>query len=174
MSKNRGIYTVKVADKLTKSIKADKKRYKGIIVYYDHGNSSNPQVCQPTTYMGRRYGNDATLSGVDIVVLKENKVIVAVEIEEGKVRPKTVLGDIFGIVLADGISIRSKRYQFENATAIVAITDDGLGKHSQKYKRLQRRLNRYFEEHPPKFVKKVRIVTTKSDDLVRKIERRIR
>lgn len=35
-------------------------------------------------------------------------------------------------------------------------------------------MNRYFEKHPSKFVKKVRIVTAQNDDLVRKIERRIR
>ncbi len=174
MSRILGINTRAVAEKLTKMIEADGKRYKGIKVYYDHGDSSNPQVRQPTTFMGKRYGNDATLSGVDIVALKEDKVIAAVEIEESKVRPKTILGDIFGIVLASGLSIHSKRYKLRDTAVNVAVADDGIGKRSLKYKRLQRLLNRYFAKNPPEAVKKVIIVTTSTNDLVRRIERLIR
>ncbi len=80
MSKIHGTYTVAVAKKLTELIKDDKKRYKGIKVYYDHGDSSNPQVCQPTTYMGRRYGNDATLSGVNIELLQTEGIKISMEL----------------------------------------------------------------------------------------------
>lgn len=174
MAKPHGLNTRAVAEKLTEMINAGGKRYDGIRIFYDHGDSSNLQVCQPTTYMGRRYGHDATLSGVDIVVLKDNNVIVAVEIEESKVRPKTILGDIFGIVLADKMRIKVKPYPITNATVIIAIAANDTGKQPDKYTRLKRRIDGYLEKNPSESVGKVQIITCSADDLVRRIERLIR
>jgi len=57
-----------IAVKLLTKLKAEPERYKDFEVYYDHGDSSRPEVCEPTTYIGRRYCVDAKLSKVDIVV----------------------------------------------------------------------------------------------------------
>jgi len=100
MKKSHGINTKAVAEQLKQMLDAAPDRFTSVKLFYDHGDSSKPEVCQPTTYMGRRYGADATLSAVDIVVTKGSKVIIAVEIEESTIRPKTIIGDIFGIVLA--------------------------------------------------------------------------
>lgn len=174
MAKPHGVNTKAVAEQLKHKLDADPVRFGGLEMFYDHGDPSKPEVCQPTTYMGRRYGADATLSAVDIVVAKGKSIILAIEIEERNVRPKTVIGDVFGIALADRIRIQGKPYSIKNATIIVAIADDGKGKRSAKYVRLERHLDRHFKANPSKAVKKVRIIPCPMHDLVRRIERLIR
>lgn len=174
MAQLHGVNTKTIGDQLKYKLSANPKRYSGIGVFYDHGDPSMPEVCQPTTYMGRRYGGDATLSGVDVVITKEKNVILAIEIEESVVRPKIVIGDVFGIALADRIRIKGKPYSIKNATIIIAIADDGKGKQSAKYTRLEHHLDRYFKTIPSRTLKKVRIITCPSHDLVRRIERLIR
>lgn len=174
MTKIHGLNTRKIAEKLKDKLKADPKRYKNVKIFYDHGISNDTGVCQPTTYMGRRYGADATLSGVDIVVVKDNNAILVIEVEESTVRPKIIIGDIFGIVLAERIRIKRRSYSLENATIIIAIADEGKGKKSAKYIRLERHLERYFKTNLSKTPKKVRIIPCSISDLVRRIERLIR
>ena len=169
MSKPHGINTKAVGEELIARLDAD-PRYKGIQVFYDHGDASKREVCQPTSYMGRRYGSDATLSGIDIVVVKGKSVLLAIEIEEHRVRPKDILGDIFGIVLADRIRIKGKTYANHHSKIIIAIAHNGKGKLPAKYTRLERFLNRYFNNESPK----VRIISCSIDDLVRRVERLIR
>jgi hypothetical protein len=82
MGKIRGSNTKAVAEGLKDKLESDPQRYKGLKIFYDHGKSSRAEVCQPTAYMGRRYGSDATLAAVDIVVTKGKDVLLAIEIEE--------------------------------------------------------------------------------------------
>ncbi|MBW2595997.1 MAG: hypothetical protein JRC93_08485 [Deltaproteobacteria bacterium] len=67
MGKPHGANTKAIAEQLKSKLDAELERFKDIRIFYDHGDSSKHEVCQPTTYMGRRYGTDATLSDVDIV-----------------------------------------------------------------------------------------------------------
>lgn len=170
MTKPHGIYTKAAAEKLISRLDADPVRYRGIKVFYDHGDSSKSGVCQPTSYMGRRYGADATLSAIDIVVVKGKRVLLAVEIEEHKIRPKDIIGDIFGIALADNIRIKGMKYSNRNSKIIIAISYDGKGKLPAKYTRLENHLSRYFKVKPPK----VKIICCPIDKLVTRIERLIR
>lgn len=174
MGKPHGANTKKIAEQLKSKLDAELERFKDIKIFYDHGDSSKPEVCQPTTYMGRRYGTDATISAVDIVVAKGKNVILAIEVEESPVRPKTVLGNVFGIALADRMHIQGKTYSTKNATIIVAIAVDGKDKQTAKYQRLERHLDSYFKTNPSERVKRVRIIPSATSDLVRRIERLIR
>ncbi len=106
--KQHGANTREIVKKLKKKLDADPQRYKGLMVFNDHGESSKSGGCKLNTYMGRHYGNDATLSAVDIIITKNSKVILAVEVEESSVRPKTVIGDIFGVAIAERIRIQGK------------------------------------------------------------------
>ena len=100
-------------------------------------------MCEPTTYIGRRYGDDAKLSKVDIVVTKGGNVILGIEIEESTSKPKTILGDFFGIALTDKMRIKGKLYSVENITVIIAVTDDGEGSKVTQCERLERRLKKF-------------------------------
>lgn len=63
MGKILGEKTRAIGEKLKINIDADPLRYKSIELFYDHGDSSKPEICEPTPYIGTRYGNDATLAG---------------------------------------------------------------------------------------------------------------
>lgn len=173
-----GRLTREIAETLQKQLNAEPKRYPGVRIFYDHGDSSKPEVCQPTSYMGRRYGTGATLSGLDIVLVKNSRVVLVVEVEESEVRPKVVLGDVFGAVLADGIRIKNRPYRLKDVVIVVAVAVSAPGRRSEKYARLERHLHRCLcalnQGGRDTGVKKVRIVTAERDDLVRRIERLIR
>lgn len=174
MARAHGINTKNIAESLKKKLDADPKRYYGIKLFYDHGDSSKPEVCQPTTYIGKRYGADATLSGVDIILTKDKNAFIAIEIEESQTRPKTILGDIFSVILSNKIRIKGEPYSVKNATVIIAISDTGKGKQSAKYSRLERHLNKYIKLNTSTSKNKIRIVSCETKDLVRRIERLIR
>jgi hypothetical protein len=173
-----GRRTREIAERLQESLLEDPKRYSGVRVYYDHGDSTKTEVCQPTSYMGRRYGADATLSGIDIALVKNGTVFLAVEVEESEVRPKTVLGDAFGVILADRIRIHNRPYPLDDAVLIVAIATSGRGKRAAKYFRLERHLRKYVRvlrrSSLRTGVKKVRLVAAPPSDMVRRIERLVR
>jgi hypothetical protein len=127
--------------------------------------------------MGRRYGSDATLSVPDIVLVKKGRAFLLVEVEEGNARPKTILGDVFGIFLSDRVRINGKAYPIKDATIIVAMIISAKGHRAKKYIRLERHLRKYLtvvRSDLPQRVAKISIVTSSSDDLVRRIERLIR
>ena len=172
-----GRRTRRIAENLHDKLQAD-SRYSGVKLFYDHGDSSKKEVCQPTSYMGRRYGSDATLSGLDIVLTHKDRVILVVEVEESEVRPKTVLGDIFGVLLAGKVRIRGRSYPLVDTIVVVALASSGQGRKDEKYARLERHISGYVQAlrqtKPGTSVKKVRIITAPLDDLVRRIERLIR
>ena len=129
---DHGKRTRQIAEKLEKNLCADPERYSGVQLFYDHGDSSKTEVCQPTSYMGRRYGADATLSGLDIVLIHKGRVFLLVEVEEGQARPKTILGDVFGVVLAERVSIGGKSYPIVDATMIVAMIISSRGRQGRE------------------------------------------
>jgi hypothetical protein len=163
-----------IAEKLETALSADKERFSGVELFYDHGDKKKPNVREPTTYMGRRYGADATLSKLDMVLVRGRDVFLLVEVEESTVRLKKILGDVFGVAVADRIRIKQTPFALRGAVLIVAVVTSTAGKQAVKYKRLERHLARYFKRHPSKSMAQVRIVCCSSTDLVRRIERLIR
>jgi len=163
-----GTATREIAERLLQ------KRYAGVDLFYDHGDSRRVAVCTPTSYIGRRFGADATLSGIDIVLVYRGKVFLLVELEESEVRPKTVLGDVFGVVVAGHVRIKGRSYPIEDATLIVGVTVSGRGRRAEKYGRLERHLSKYVRalRHtaPRTRVTKVRIVASQPHDFLRRIE----
>jgi hypothetical protein len=168
-----GAKTRLIGEKLVKNLSQS-----DYLVFFDHGDSASENVCQPTSYMGRRYGSDATLSGIDIAIVHGGKVIVLAEVEESAVRPKTVLGDIFGAVVADRIRIKGKSYSLEEATLVVSLVTEEKGKRGTKYSRLERQVAKYLSDRASSSGKprvgKVRIVPCSDQDIVRRTERLVR
>lgn len=180
LSSAHGSMTRQIGQKLEAALRLHRERYPRIELFYDHGLRGNLAVCAPTAYMGRRQGPDAKLSELDIVLLHRGSVFLLIEIEESQARPKTVLGDVFGVVLSDRVSIRGHPHPhpIKNATLIVAVTVSERGRRAAKYARLERLLKRHItalqRAVPRTKVTKIRMVTSSRDDLVRRIERLIR
>ncbi len=180
MRTKQGFHTRNIATKLRENFKRDHPRYSGIRVYFDHGNKGrNKTVCRPIAYMGRRYGADATLAGLDIVLVQDGSACLLVEIEEDpSTRPKTIVGDIFATLLSDNIRIKTKSYPIRTATFLVALAIRKKGKRLQKYARLKRHIGKYLEAfHKAGLacgVKKIQIITCEKEDMERRIEKAIR
>jgi hypothetical protein len=64
-------------------------------------------ACAPTPCFGE-YSRASTLSNVDIVIFdKQNEnARILCEVEESSHEPKTIIGDIFSVLLSDGIKIK--------------------------------------------------------------------
>jgi hypothetical protein len=175
MSQNIGIRTQTIAEELQKKLVKT-----NINVFFDHGDSkTNSNVCRPTAYIGKRYGGDATVSSVDIVLEKDGVIIGIVEIEESDAtRPKIIIGNIFSVIISDQIMINKKSYKIKDAFMVVGVVVSGKGKREGKYIRIQRllkkRLPDYYSSRPEQRISKVRIITTTESDLVRRIERLVR
>ncbi|MCZ6688076.1 MAG: hypothetical protein O7H41_00530 [Planctomycetota bacterium] len=171
----RGIRTVRIATRLRRNLRDFLKAHPDARICHDHGDSRDPDVLRPTSYMGRQYGADATLSGLDIVLVRNGRASIIIEVEESYVRPKIVLGDIFGVVLADRIRIEGEPIPVRNSLLIVALVVTDKGERARKYDRLQRHVAKFVsainEARSPTRVNKVRIVTAPEADLVRRIER---
>ena len=181
MDKKQGLQTRRIGEALEKSLSA----FEGVEVFYDHGTASSSQgVCQPTTYMGRRYGRDAMLSGLDIVVTfnptgipRLRRVIVIVEIEEHAVRPKTVLGDVFGVALSDNLRIKDHPHPMpiRGVVLIIGVVVEETGKKRIQMLRLERLMKNYFgKKSRGSNISKIRIIPSSYSDLMRRIERLIR
>jgi hypothetical protein len=99
-----GEYTAKFGEELTKELEP----YSDFQVYYDHGDSSKPNVGNITPYLrDKPYNNSTTLANVDILITHKTnnieKAVILIEIEETKSAPKTILGDIFNLLLAGSV-----------------------------------------------------------------------
>jgi hypothetical protein len=88
-------------------------------VYYDHGNPKCKNVHAVKCFFGTTVKNDNRLSDLDLGIFNQNKAEVLIEIEERTVSPKTILGDIFSVLLSDNIAIAPNNVPFK-------ITNDTL------------------------------------------------
>jgi hypothetical protein len=107
--KSRGQLTAKMARKISQDWKE-----RGYDVLYDHDPSSE-NVGKVVSWFGNNtekdYKNETRLSNVDIAIVKQNSndVIFLIEIEETNDKPKTFLGDAFGVLFGEHIRFRRER-----------------------------------------------------------------
>jgi hypothetical protein len=94
----------------------------GYDVFYDHGISSE-NVGKIVSTLKREYGRDDELSQLDIAVVEQgsDKAVLLVEIEETSDRPKTFLGDIFGVLFGKHIYFRRRELQVGNFTTLLVV-----------------------------------------------------
>ena len=96
-----GKFTAEIA----RSLKID-----GFKVYYDHDVASE-NVGKIVSAISEKYGRGDELSQLDIAIVEEksNNAIALVEIEETNDRPKTLLGDIFGVLFGNYVGFKGKK-----------------------------------------------------------------
>src|SRR3990172_5294661 len=96
---------------------------KGYDVLYDHG-PKKANVGTIVSWFGEQYNREAELSQVDIAVVEKSshKAIALIEIEETSDSPKTILGDVFGVLLGEHIWFGGKQeLSVDEHTTLIVI-----------------------------------------------------
>ena len=95
-------------------------------VLFDHGDKMTDgadKVGVIRSWYGNILTRDSLLSDLDIAVVvpNSNKVIALVEIEESSANPKTLLGDVFAILLGDHITFQGKRELYVDSNSTLTV-----------------------------------------------------
>ena len=101
----------------------------GRLVLYDHDISSK-NVGKIVSTLKKDYVREDELSQLDIAIVDpSDKVAVLVEIEETTVKPKTFLGDIFGVLFGEYICFKRKELLVGDFTTLIVV---GVNKTNHK------------------------------------------
>jgi len=111
MSNKHGEITAKIAGIL---------QFEGYNVLSDHGTAGE-YVGKIVSTLEKDYSRKDELSQLDIAIVEKNsdKVVVLVEIEETSDRPKTILGDIFSVLLGEYICFKGKDLRIGDFTTLI-------------------------------------------------------
>lgn len=96
---SHGQLTAQVGEKLTAHFKP-----LGYDVYYDHGKAGEFVGTIPIS-LERSLSSKNQISQLDIAVVKREKVIALIEIEETSGTPKTLIGDVFTTLMGDSVHL---------------------------------------------------------------------
>ncbi len=130
-SKQHGQLTAKVADILSKH-----DELKGYEVLSDH-SPKKENIGKIASWFGERFSRETELSQLDIAIVEKDssKAIALIEIEETSDRPKTFLGDVFGVLMGDHVCFEGKRDLLvdEQTTLIIIGKSETQHKERNKY-----------------------------------------
>jgi hypothetical protein len=96
---------------------------RGYDVFYDHDPSSQ-NVGKIVSTLNKDYKNGDELSQLDIVIVKQGpdqEVAFLIEIEETTSKPKTFLGDIFGVLFGEHIFFKRNELIVGATTILVVV-----------------------------------------------------
>lgn len=133
--KEHGELTAWIATKISGDLEQ-----RGYDVLYDHGSKKdNKVVGKIVSWFGGNYNREAELSQLDIAIVKKNSddVLVLIEIEETTDRPKTLLGDVFGLLMGEHIRFGGTRDLFLDRNAVLVILGQSKTKHGDRNRRIQ-------------------------------------
>jgi len=133
-----GQLTAKVAE-------AIRSKYfdQGYEVYYDHGEADNVFVGTIAVSIEEKLSRENEISQLDIAVVEqESKHIIAlIEIEETSDKPKTLIGDVFAVLMGKSIQLpRGKKGEVGDWTTLLVV---GKGKgHEERYEYILKMANK--------------------------------
>lgn len=107
MSPKNGGHTGEFGLWLTQYLKAS-DHFQNLIVFYDHGNPDEyPNVVAVKGFYGQQVANRNRLADVDVLVANQDyEILLLIEIEESKMPPKTILGDVFSILFCNRVAVK--------------------------------------------------------------------
>ena len=95
---------------LSQYLKADSQ----ISVFYDHGNrQKDSNIVAIKGFYGEHVSNKNRLADIDVMVVNHetNKVLLLIEIEESKMEPKKLLGDILTVLMCNRYAVKIENEQ---------------------------------------------------------------
>jgi hypothetical protein len=96
---------------------------RGYQVLYDHDPKSDTVGKVVSSFGNLPYDRSTQLSHVDIAIVEKtnDNVFALIEIEETTDKPKTILGDIFGVLMGEHISFGKERPLLVNEHTILLV-----------------------------------------------------
>ena len=114
---------------------------RGYRVLYDH-DPSYENAGKIISAKRKQYHREDELSQLDIAIVKQgtDQVAALVEIEETTDKPKTILGDIFGLLFGRYVFFKRDELHIDNLSSLIVV---GINKNSHNYrnKYIQNRVN---------------------------------
>lgn len=114
-------------------------RFRDCTVYYDHGDQAHdPHVCAIQGFCGDALVSSNRLADVDVVLATQSgEILCLIEIEETSATPKTLIGDVFAILMCSRFAVREggRRRYLEitpDTRLIVAGVGDAGGQQTEK------------------------------------------
>ena len=91
-------------------------------MFSDH-NKASEYVGKIVSTLEKDYSRKDELSQLDIAIVEQNsdKIVILVEIEETSDKPKTILGDIFGVLLGEYICFKGKDLRIGDFTTLIVV-----------------------------------------------------
>ena len=119
-------------------------KFEGYNVFYDHGTPSE-NVGNIVSTLEEKYGREDELSQLDIAIVEKSpdlkdRAVVLVEIEVTSDRPKTILGDIFGVLFGEHVFFKRKELQVREFTTLIVVGISQV-EHRVRNQQLQNRAN---------------------------------
>ena len=115
---SHGEITVGIARNIT-----DDWNKRGYDVFYDHGASSK-NTGKIVSVSRKDYKRGDELSQLDIAIVERasgNKVVALIEIEETSDRPKTILGDVFGVLFGKHLFFKRTELKVGEFTTLFVV-----------------------------------------------------
>jgi len=111
----------------------------GYNVFSDHDPASG-QVGKIVSHISEKNQQGVQLSQLDMAIVdkKSGRAVVLIEIEETNDRPKTLLGDIFGVLIGERITFHKKELKVGKWTTLL-ILGFRKAKHEKKNELLEGR-----------------------------------
>lgn len=161
-----GKYTKKLGERLTDTLE---KRSTGVHVFYDHGDSSKPNVCRSVPYFGE-YSRNSTLAHMDIAIVDKEakKAKVLCEIEERKGHAKKIIGHMVTFLLAERIRICYVDYDLDGTVLLLGL------KSTEKAEKIKERIQTIVKPELINRAEKIRIISDSDNEkLINKINEEI-
>jgi len=139
---------------------------RGFYVLYDH-DPADKNVGKIMSRFGESYGRRTQLSHVDISIVEKNsdRVFALIEIEETTNKPKTILGDVFGVLMGEHISFGKERPLLVNEQTILVVFVKSKVSHDERNQYIREKVEKVKPELGTKnsAIRKV-FIETFSDD----------
>jgi hypothetical protein len=97
---------------------------RGFKLLHDHGRApSMENIGKIVSTLNQEYKNGDELSQLDIAIVNQdtNQIAILLEIEETTDKPKTFLGDIFGVLIGQHIFFKRNELLVGPATILVVV-----------------------------------------------------
>jgi len=117
-------------------------KIEGYDVFYDH-DIPGDHVGNIVSTFGEAYGREEALSQLDIAIVRQGsrKTIVLCEIEETSDRPKTLLGDIFGVLFGEHVFFKRKELEIGDFTTLI-VAGVSRSEHTKRNQHIQESANK--------------------------------